>query len=175
MTDFIDKIKEYEFNQARKDYIPLDKCKKGFLYEIHSRNLAIGLYDVDGGFIGIRTKFGDKYLFTEYHYDTGAPYGTVKPFEELFRLPDNIACSERETHEFGSDWAKDPETGEERPTIRYDLKPGEEPHGRRQGFVDIFADTKKRLPDRLFPYLKDNRALFNWLRDAEKELTDEKD
>ena len=27
------------------------------------------------GFIGIREKFGSKYLFMEYHYETGAPFG----------------------------------------------------------------------------------------------------
>jgi hypothetical protein len=170
----MDKFKEYQENQAREDFIPLLKCKRGFLYKIHSRNLSIGVFNGKDGFIGIRTKFGNKFLFTEYHWDTGAPYGTTKPLEELCPLPDNIKCDERESHEFGSDWVKD-STGKERPTIRYDLKPGEEPHGRRQGFVDIFADTKERLPNDLYPYVKDNRALFNWLQDAEKELNDRTD
>jgi hypothetical protein len=175
MTDFTDKIKEYEFNQAREDFIPLNRCKKGFLYKIHSRNLGVGVFNGKDGFIGIRTKFGNKFLFTEYHWDTGAPYGTAKPLEELCSLPDNIKCDEREAHEFGTDWAIDPETENERPTIRYNLKNGENPHGRRSGFVDIWADTKERLPDRLFPYTKDNRALFNFLEDARKKFTDETD
>lgn len=42
------------------------------------------------GFIGIRLKFGSKYLFTEYHWDQGPPYGTVQPKEDLGLIPDDI-------------------------------------------------------------------------------------
>lgn len=68
-------------------YIPLDQCQKGGLYKISSRNLSFGVFDGNGGFIGIREKFGDEYLFTEYHWDTGAPYGTVHPLELLEMCP----------------------------------------------------------------------------------------
>ena len=57
--------------------IPMNACIKGRVYEIRCRNLAYGVYDGNTGFIGIRTKFGNRYLFTEYHWDTGPPYGTV--------------------------------------------------------------------------------------------------
>jgi hypothetical protein len=71
--------------------IPLSECKNGFIYRIHSRNLSIGVFNAkDNGFIGIRTKFGDQYLFTEYHWDTGTPYGTVKPKEIVGELPEDI-------------------------------------------------------------------------------------
>lgn len=56
-------------------YIPLDKCIKRGIYRIRSRNLSIGLFDGEKGFIGIRTKFGDRYLFTEYHHDSGLRLG----------------------------------------------------------------------------------------------------
>jgi hypothetical protein len=36
------------------------------VYRLRSRNLAFGVYDGDRGFIGIREKFGDRYLATEY-------------------------------------------------------------------------------------------------------------
>ena len=62
--------------------IPLKKCEIGVLYKIHSRNLQYGIFNGKDGFIGIRTKFGQKYLFTEFHWDTGPPYGTVKPIEK---------------------------------------------------------------------------------------------
>lgn len=66
------------------DYIPLEQCRHGYLYQIHCRNLSLGIFNKNtNGFIGIRTKFGDRYLFTEYHYDTGAPFGTVHPHKEL--------------------------------------------------------------------------------------------
>ena len=35
-----------------------------------------------------RVKFSDNYLFDEYHYDTGAPYGTVYPFKEIEKAPE---------------------------------------------------------------------------------------
>ena len=77
-------------------YIPLDKCEDGKLYRIKCRNLAIGLFNKkDNGFIGIREKFGARYLFTEYHWDTGEPYGTVCPLEKLdIELPGGIEVSE---------------------------------------------------------------------------------
>ena len=70
-------------NDESGNYIPLSECQGRYLYEIDSRNLSIGVYNPDTkGFIGIRTKFGDRYLFTEYHWDTGSPpYGTVQPIE----------------------------------------------------------------------------------------------
>jgi hypothetical protein len=52
-------------------------CVKGRVYKIGCRNLVFGVFDGHEGFIGIRTKFGSRYLATEYHYDQGAPYGTV--------------------------------------------------------------------------------------------------
>jgi len=58
--------------------IPIKECIKGRVYKIRCRNLRYGVYNGDGGFIGIRTKFGSRYLFTEYHWDTGAPFGTVR-------------------------------------------------------------------------------------------------
>ncbi len=74
----------------RKDveYIPLANCKHGYTYKINSRNLSFGVYDKDTqGFVGIRTKFGERYLFTEFHWDTGAPFGTVRPKKELEKCP----------------------------------------------------------------------------------------
>lgn len=69
-------------------YIPLSDCKHGWLYEIMSRNLTLGVYRSDKkGFVGIREKFGQEYLFVEYHWDTGAPFGTVKPLRLMERCP----------------------------------------------------------------------------------------
>ena len=69
-------------------YISLEDCKHGYTYKISSRNLSIGVFNEnDNGFIGIREKFGSEYLFTEYHWDTGAPFGTVNPKEEIEKCP----------------------------------------------------------------------------------------
>lgn len=64
--------------------IPLDRCKHGFLYRLDSRNLRYGVFnEKTKGFSGIRRKFDMVFLFEEYHWDTGEPYGTAKPLEEL--------------------------------------------------------------------------------------------
>ena len=77
------------------DYIKLEDCEHGKVYELHSRNLSIGVFNkADNGFIGIRYKFGSEYLFTEYHWDTGEPYGTVKPQKLIAALPEEIPCDE---------------------------------------------------------------------------------
>ncbi len=75
--------------------IPLTNCKNRHLYKISSRNLIFGVFNSENnGFVGIREKFGDEYLFTEYHWDTGAPFGTVKPTEDLGEVPENLIASE---------------------------------------------------------------------------------
>lgn len=68
--------------------IPLSECVHGGLYRIHARNFSLGVFnEKQQGFVGIRTKFDHRYLFTEYHYDTGAPFGTVSPKELLEQCP----------------------------------------------------------------------------------------
>jgi hypothetical protein len=80
-------------------YIPLDQCGDRAVYSLRSNNLGIGVFSKETrGFIGIRTKFGNKYLFTEYHHDTGAPFGTACPVEKIGMLPDNIENRELETN-----------------------------------------------------------------------------
>lgn len=71
-------------------YIAVADCKRGHLYRVRSRNLAFGLFvpEKENGFIGIREKFGRLYLFTEYHWDNGAPFGTVRPVEDLGLIED---------------------------------------------------------------------------------------
>jgi hypothetical protein len=64
-------------------FIPLDQCEHGWLYYIKAR-----FNGPKKEFIGIRTKFGSRYLFGEYHWDTGPPHGTVKPVAKLEQTPD---------------------------------------------------------------------------------------
>lgn len=149
----------------QRDYIPLDQCIDRGVYRINSRNLSAGVYRAAvRGFIGIRLKFRDRYLFTEYHHDTGAPYGTVWPEAQIGVLPDDIPCCELTQHEFGgTSFATDPVTNIDRPVMRRDLAEGEKPHGSRRGFVDEWADTRERLPDAVYPYVKQNQKLFSFL------------
>ena len=70
------------------DRIPIDQCQHGWLYRVYSRNLNLGVYrESDRGFVGIREKMGHRFLFTEFHWDTGAPYGTANPLEQLCECP----------------------------------------------------------------------------------------
>jgi hypothetical protein len=82
--------------------ISLADCQRGGIYRIKSRNLPIGVFNGVDGFIGIREKFWDYFLFTEYHHDTGPPFGTVTPLELIDEIPFRVhlqeyypsACSE---------------------------------------------------------------------------------
>jgi len=72
-----------------KEYISVDKCKDGYLYVISARNSNLGIYNESNkGFTISRDKFGANYLFDEFHWDTGAPFGTVKPKMELEKAPE---------------------------------------------------------------------------------------
>jgi hypothetical protein len=56
-----------------------------------SRNLPYGAFrEATHGFIGIREKFGELYLFEEFHHDTGAPFGTVHPLKDIGSLLKDI-------------------------------------------------------------------------------------
>jgi hypothetical protein len=77
-------------------HIPLTDCKHRKLYRLASRNLKLGFFEEETrGFLGLRRKFGSTYVFEEYHWDCGPPYGTVHPQEELpEELPAEIELKE---------------------------------------------------------------------------------
>jgi len=83
-----------EIFEPPTDMIPLGKCEYGGIYEVASRNLWLAVF-VGPGFIGVREKFRERYLFTEYHRDIGPPIGTVKPHLHVGVLPDGIELHER--------------------------------------------------------------------------------
>jgi len=67
---------------AEDTYIPLSSCENGRIYRLNSRNLEYGIFNSNSnGFTGVRLKFSHVFLFEEFHWDTGAPYGTAKPIE----------------------------------------------------------------------------------------------
>ena len=77
------------------DHIPLEDCKDGFIYRLGSRNLRYGIFNKETkGFTGIRTKFDSVFLFEEYHWDIGAPYGTAHPVEEIMELSSELPISD---------------------------------------------------------------------------------
>jgi hypothetical protein len=65
-----------------------EELRRGFLYKIRSRNLAMGVYNGQRGFVGIREKFDSLFLFTEYlNVPSSGMLGTVTPEEELEPCP----------------------------------------------------------------------------------------
>ena len=76
------------FTANVNEYMSIDECKNGGLYRIYARNFSLGVYTLkEQGFVGVRQKFTMEFLDTEFHWDTGAPYGTVKPIEFLEMCP----------------------------------------------------------------------------------------
>lgn len=58
------------------------------LYEIRARNSCAGIYNYDKRCFTIaRTKFNFDYLFEEYDWNTGRPYGTAVPHRKIEDAP----------------------------------------------------------------------------------------
>lgn len=71
--------------------ISLSECKKRRVYRLFSRNILFGVFDGNDRFIGIRKKFGSRYLDTEDHWETGPPFGTARPEEDTgIDIPEEI-------------------------------------------------------------------------------------
>lgn len=76
------------------DFIPASELRPRGIYEIRARNFFAGAWNPGahnglGGFIGIREKFGDRYLFTEFLYDSDAGVlGTAQAVRLLGELSD---------------------------------------------------------------------------------------
>lgn len=78
------------------NYIKLDNLKDGYTYTIDARNASVGIYlKKNKSFLISRIKFSDNYLFEEYHWDTGEPFGTVKPIEEIEKAPFEFELDQR--------------------------------------------------------------------------------
>ena len=74
-----------------QEYIKMPDLKTGYLYRIRARNGAFGIWEEKRkGFIISRVKFRANFPFTEYHHDTGAPFGTVLPLEEIEQSPFSV-------------------------------------------------------------------------------------
>lgn len=60
------------------DYIAKEGLVVGQEYWCKARNFTIGKWNGEA-FEYMREKWGGRYTDTEYHWDDGPPYGTVKP------------------------------------------------------------------------------------------------
>ena len=69
--------------RASVNQIPQDELKDGGFYKIFARNFSYGVYRAKSkGFIGIRTKFGNQYLDTEYYFESERGTAFPKKFLE---------------------------------------------------------------------------------------------
>lgn len=81
--------------KSDKEYIKMNKLIDGGLYRIDARNSEYGIWLYNQlGFIIRRQKFTNIFLFVEYHYDTGFPFGTVYPLIFLEKSPFSIEALE---------------------------------------------------------------------------------
>lgn len=64
------------------NYIPKDQLEIGAEYECKARNFTVGRWNGEK-FAYKRTKFMDTFTDYEYHWDDGAPFGTVKPLKRV--------------------------------------------------------------------------------------------
>lgn len=137
--------------------IKLEDCKNRRVYKIHSRNLLLGVFDATClGFIGIREKFGELFLFTEYHWDNGPPHGTVKPLEDTgIDLPRdiNLSCHEEDVIDLK--------------TKRIVIFDSPKISGGKGWY---FKDTGE-FSDSILPYSPRNEKLFEYLSKLEGDYT----
>lgn len=82
--------------------IQIADLKPGYLYRLNARNIRMGVF-IPGAavpegegranlgnkahFIGIRTKFGSRFLDKEFHYDADPHFGTAEPLEDIAVCP----------------------------------------------------------------------------------------
>lgn len=64
------------------DFINKKDMIKGQQYVCNARNFTVGTWNGES-FNYMRNKFGHVFPDVEYHWDDGAPYGTVKPLEVI--------------------------------------------------------------------------------------------
>jgi hypothetical protein len=75
--------------QESKDYLKISDLKDGHSYKIYARNAYVGIWiSTEKSFLISRYKVGpNPYLFHEYHWDTGEPFGTAKPIKLIEKCP----------------------------------------------------------------------------------------
>ena len=68
--------------EEEKDWIKKEDMENFCIYSCNARNFNYGIW-FDGKMFGLRSKFGDTFLFYEMHWDDGEPHGTCKPIKKL--------------------------------------------------------------------------------------------
>ena len=142
--------------------ISLTECKKRRVYKLISRNLSFGVFDGKTRFIGIRTKFGRRFLDTEDHWDTGPPFGTARPEEDTgVIITDEISLNVCENAGIPVDKVTGRDVAFDRPVSK----------GGKGWF---FKDTGESN-ENIHPIAFENRKLLEFLENIEKEKFTESD
>lgn len=87
-------IEWYMSMRISEDYLRIHQMQPYMTYIIWARNADVGVWLPEKyGFLISRYKINpEPFLFVEYHWDNGEPYGTVKPIQALelctFFIPD---------------------------------------------------------------------------------------
>jgi hypothetical protein len=69
------------------DYIKMDALIPYGLYKIEARNASYGIWlPMEAGFAISRIKFGDNFIFVEYHWDCPS-FATAKPINLIEQSP----------------------------------------------------------------------------------------
>jgi hypothetical protein len=72
---------------TKQPYIKMQNLKEGYLYRINARNARYGIWIPEHqAFATSRIKFGDNFIFEEFHWDCES-FATAKPLEELEKSP----------------------------------------------------------------------------------------
>ena len=68
-----------------RPFIPMAECVDHAVYRVRTRNLdPFCVYDArKRGFVGIRTKFTERFLDVEYHHEASSRHGTARPSERV--------------------------------------------------------------------------------------------
>lgn len=150
----------------RENRIKLEDCEHRKLYLLDARNLKIGVFDQETqGFVGIRTKFTARFLDTEFHWD--APeFATCCPMVVIGELPADIEIQMY----FGTECkgCQVPVTYKKYDVPReVTLTDGYKfmAHGQWEHLAPTACDKAD-------PVTVNNKKLFNWLEEQEKNVTD---
>jgi hypothetical protein len=102
-------------DETNRGYLSAEELETGGVYRLRSRNLDFGVFDGQRGFIGIREKFGSRYLDTEYNLHTARAVeqvGTIGPDVLITESPGRkcqacggwVKCLEGEAGNAGAKW-----------------------------------------------------------------------
>ena len=78
-------------HRGQEKRVPVDELKDNYLYWVSARNLKLAVYRKSTkGYLGIREKFSNRFIFEEYDWDLADDFKTCTPLEEICECPVDI-------------------------------------------------------------------------------------